>query len=256
MRARTLILLFLAIALAGGTAMLALSWLRAQRSSEIAEAPPPPPPPGPLPAPSALDAALAKLISGNIAFNTPDSMTVGKSKIIEAKLSINLPVDDLIKQLTEVGKKESGSLQVADRMSVTLSGAGAFDVSPSGAQLQFISRQQVTTWTWEVTPKQTGKQFLILSFDVVLTIDGKDGTRNVNTFKRPIEVEVAWPETPGEWLEWFKNLFENLSWLWATVLLPVGLWIWNRFRKKRNCSPGVTAWLDSGPGAGWHNMLT
>jgi pilus assembly protein CpaB len=40
MRARTLLLLLLAIVLAGSTAMLARSWLQAQRSKEIAEAAP------------------------------------------------------------------------------------------------------------------------------------------------------------------------------------------------------------------------
>jgi pilus assembly protein CpaB len=40
MRARTLILLFFAIVLAGGTALLARSWLAAERSKELAEAAP------------------------------------------------------------------------------------------------------------------------------------------------------------------------------------------------------------------------
>jgi pilus assembly protein CpaB len=44
MRARTLLLLFLAIVLAGSTAILARSWLQAQRSKEIAEAAPLQPP--------------------------------------------------------------------------------------------------------------------------------------------------------------------------------------------------------------------
>jgi pilus assembly protein CpaB len=44
MRARTLLLLLLAIVLAGSTAMLARSWLQAQRNKEIAEAAPLTPP--------------------------------------------------------------------------------------------------------------------------------------------------------------------------------------------------------------------
>jgi pilus assembly protein CpaB len=44
MRARTILLLFLAIVLAGSTAMLARSWLNAQRNKEIAEAAPLTPP--------------------------------------------------------------------------------------------------------------------------------------------------------------------------------------------------------------------
>jgi hypothetical protein len=199
-----------------------------EKSMELALVKPPPP----LAAPSPLDEALQKLIAGNVAFNTPEHMSVGKSQIIEAKLSVNMPPEALIAQLSEAGKKESASLSVADRMSATLSGGGAFEVSPSGPQQQLISREQATSWTWEVTAKQVGTQYLILSFDAMLTVDGKDGTRNINTFKRSIKVEVGWPQTPSEWLEWFKKLSENLSWLWMTILVPVGVWIWARLRKK------------------------
>jgi hypothetical protein len=167
-----------------------------------------------------LDAVLDSLFAGNIAFNTPGRARIGESQIIEAKLAVNIPPNILIAQLSEAGKKESASIAVADRMAATLYGGAAFDVSPSGPQPQFISHQQVTSWTWEVTPKQAGTQFLIMSLDAVLTVDGKEGTRNINTFKRRIEVEVAWPETPSEWFEWLKQWFENISWLWVTVLVP------------------------------------
>ena len=40
MRFRTVLLLFIAVGLAGGTAMLARAWLAAQRAAEIAEAAP------------------------------------------------------------------------------------------------------------------------------------------------------------------------------------------------------------------------
>jgi hypothetical protein len=117
-------------------------------------------------------------------------------------------------------------------MAATLNGGGAFDVSPPGPQQQLISKEQVTTWTWVVTPKQSGIQFLILSLDAVLNVDGKDGTRNINTFKRKIEIKVPWPETPSEWVTLLKKWFEDISWLWATILVAPGLWLLNKFRKK------------------------
>jgi hypothetical protein len=192
----------------------------------------------PLP-PSSLDVALKKLISGNIAFNTPDRIPLGQSRIIEAKLSTNLPPKDLLAQLSEAGAKESASIQVSDRMIARLDGGGAFDVSPSGAQQQLISKQEVTTWTWVVTPKQRGTQYLILSFDAVLTVDGKDGTRNINTFKRKIEINVPWPETLSEWFKLLKEWFENISWFWLTILVPIGVWLWSKLRKKP-LSPHLT----------------
>ena len=185
---------------------------------------------------SSLDAALDRLVKGNIAFNAPDHLRIGKPQIIEAKLAVNVPANVLITQLIEAGEKESASIAVADRMSAKLYGGAAFDVSPPDPQQQLISHQQVTSWTWEVTARQVGIQYLILSFDAILIVDGKEGTRNINTFKQKIMIEIGWPETPSEWFQWLKEWFENISWLWATVLVPLGLWAWNRFWKK---SPGT-----------------
>jgi Mg-chelatase subunit ChlD len=174
---------------------------------------------------SPLDDALEKLVARNITFNAPDSMSMGKSKVIEAKLSANLPPNDLLVQLREAGKEEWAGLSVAGRMNAALSSGGAFEVTPSGSQQQPISHP---TWTWEVTPKEAGTHLLFLSLQAIFTIDGRDETRPITMLKRPVGVQVGWLE----WLDWFKNLFVQLSWLWGTILLPVGYWIWARFRKK------------------------
>jgi tetratricopeptide (TPR) repeat protein len=180
-------------------------------------------PSGDLSRPSPLDAALRKLLAGHVAFNNPERMKLGHPQIIEAKLSTTMSAVQLIAELTEAGKKESANLQVADRMSATLSGGNAFDISPFGPQTQWISQQETTTWTWQAVPKTTGTQFLILSFDAIISIDGKEGTRNVNTLKKQIEVEVGTPETLGEWFDLIRTWSENISWLWATVLVPISL---------------------------------
>lgn len=188
---------------------------------------------------SALDDALQKLLAGNVAFNNPERMQVGRPRIIEAKLSTNLSPAELKAQLTEAGRKEDAKIQVGDRMSATLNGGAAFDISPSGPQIQWTSQNQITTWTWNVTPKLSGVQYLILAFDAIITVEGKDGSRNVNTLKHQIEVEVGWPQTFTEWFDLSKKWFENLSWLWASILVPFGLvllgwWRHGGRRRKRN----------------------
>jgi hypothetical protein len=72
-----------------------------------AEASPPPVPVSAVLSP--LNVALRALVSGNIAFNTPDHIPLGKSQIVKAKLSKNLPSNVLLKQLNEAGAKESAS---------------------------------------------------------------------------------------------------------------------------------------------------
>jgi hypothetical protein len=191
---------------------------------------PPVPPPPPSEAP--LDAALKKLLAGNVAFNNPEHMTVSRPRLVEAKLSTTLSPSELKSQLTEAGNKEVAGLDVGDRMSATLNGGAAFDISPSGPQVQWISEQQVTTWTWNVTPKTAGTQYLILSFDAVITLNGKDANRNIRTLTHTIQVDVGWPTTPSEWFDLSKKWFDNVNWLWASILLPIGLFLvgwWRRF---------------------------
>jgi hypothetical protein len=180
------------------------------------------------PAPLTLDQALTQLPTGYVGFNTPEKAHVGKQFIVEAKLSLRLPKEEIQVLIDEPGKREVESLKIAKRMVATLEGGLAFDISPSGPQQQWISERETSDWVWQVTPKTVGEQTLVLSFDAIISLDGKEDKRKFNTFKRRIDVDVGWPETWGEWLELTKKTGENISWIWVTLLIPVGgaIWAW------------------------------
>jgi hypothetical protein len=182
---------------------------------------------------SSVDEALARLQAARVAFNTPEKARVGKQFVVEAKLSTHLSGEKMKVLLEEPGKREIEALKVSDRMAATLSGGAAFDISPSGPKEQWVSSNETTDWDWQVTPKSVGAQFLILSFDARVTVNGHEDIRNINTFKRRIDVDVSWPETVGEWLEFIKTNGENVSWIWVTLLLPIGGCIWAWIRRKR-----------------------
>jgi hypothetical protein len=188
-----------------------------------------PPPPHGL---GTVDEALENLRAANVAFNTPDKARVGKQFIVEAKLSTHLHPEEMKVLIGEPGKREVATLKVSDRMVATLSGGSAFDVSPSGPKEQWISDKELTEWDWQITPKSVGEQILILSFDAIISVNGKEDRRTINTFKRRINVDVGWPETVGEWLEFIKKTGENVSWIWATLLIPIGggIWAWIKHR--------------------------
>jgi hypothetical protein len=171
--------------------------------------------------------ALPELMAANIAFNNPARMTAGRAGFIQVKLSTP-PSPDLKAQLTEAGTRETDNLRVGNRISATLNGGVAFDVSPSTSQVQSISPQQVTSWTWIVTPKISGRQSLILNFDAIIRPGGKDEETKINTLTRPIEVDVGIesPNVFSEWFEFLKKWFENERWWWATLGLLIGLFIW------------------------------
>lgn len=118
-------------------------------------------------------------------------------------------------------------------MIATLSGGEAFDISPSGPQQQFVSRQRVTAWTWEVTPKTPGTQILMLTFDVALTVDGREGIRKIRTLTQEIQIQVAWADRLKDGFERLKATVDGLAWLWITILVPAGLWVWRQIRRRR-----------------------
>jgi formylglycine-generating enzyme required for sulfatase activity len=182
-----------------------------------------------------VDQALESLPLARVAFNAPDQARISESFVIEAKISTHLRKEEMILLIEEPGKKEAATLKVSDRMAATLMGGASFDVTPSGPQEQWLSDRELTTWTWEVTPKIAGyDQILILNFDAIVSINNKDDRRSVNTFKKHIHVDVSWPETVGEWLDLIKKTGENASWIWASIFIPItgGVWAWLKHRRQ------------------------
>lgn len=187
-----------------------------------------------------VDQALARLQSANMAFNAPDHARVGKPVVIEAKLSTRLSQEEIKVSIEEAGTIKTATLKVSDRMVATLVGGEAFDVSPPGPQEQWISDAEPTGWTWQVTPKLVGEdQLLLLTFDALISVNGKEDKRTINTLKAHINVDVGWPETVGEWLDLIKKTGENLSWIWASLLVPLGgaAWAFVKWRRRVAASP-------------------
>jgi hypothetical protein len=175
--------------------------------------------------------AIDATVTAHVAFNAPHRMQRGEPRVIEARLAIDIPPDVLIEQVTEAGRKIVRSLRVSPRMIAALSGGGAFEVSPSLPQSQLVGREP-TVWTWQVTPKKKGRQYLMLTFDAVLNVEGREAAYSVRTLKQEIEVEVGWSDWVKDGLAWLKGLVENLAWLWLTILVPIGLWFWRRIGKR------------------------
>jgi len=199
-------------------------------------------------APNSIDAELAKLLAGNVAFNTPERAHVGQELSVQAILSTTLKSNDLTLLVTEPGKVETAPLKVSRGMIATLAGGAAFDISPSGPVTQWVSESEPTTWTWIVTPKTVGEQFLILTFDAIITLDGKDGKRSIRTFKKSIDVDVGWPQTVGQWMDLLKRWGEGVSYFWGVAIAVVGGgWAW--LRRRGRVAKATTGQLSSGDDA-------
>ena len=61
-----------------------------------------------------------------------------------------------------------------------------------------------------------------LTLSALIKVDGVATLRKIRTFDKEISVEVTWNQ---QVISFFN---ENLSWLSATVLLPLGGWFWRK----------------------------
>jgi hypothetical protein len=126
----------------------------------------PPLPPGSV---ELVDQIVRQLDWGNIAFNAPVSMRYARPQTVELLLSPSLSVADLPAQLQQKVGAESARAQISNRMEAQLTGSG-FAIEAHMPDLQAVTSQQSTRWTWKVTPTGHGPQTLHLALSHTSTL--------------------------------------------------------------------------------------
>ncbi len=100
-----------------------------------------------------------------------------------------------------------------------------FHITPVTPETQAVSKNHRTEWQWEIHPKEEGRHRLNLTLTALLDIDGQSTPRTIRTFSKMIEVNVTTSQTV---VSFIKN---NWQWLWATVLVPIAGWLWEKKEK-------------------------
>jgi len=178
-----------------------------------------------------VDAALRELVVGRIAFNIPERMQFRETRAVAVIGSPSLDANALGAELRQrIGGKDPiafAGLQMAALMEARLDGASAFAVAPLTATRQPVSRNAPTEWRWNVRAEEAGRHALNLTMDAIITFEGERFPRSVNVLKREIDVEISPAQRLGLFVE------GNWQWLAGTVLIPLGVWLWNRKRPNR-----------------------
>lgn len=178
-----------------------------------------------------IDQLLERLEFGNIAFNAPGSVNLHETAVIELKLSMAKPMEELKRTIEAQGVKEGARIRVSERMEARLSGPN-FVITTVMPEIQAVSRRELTEWKWEVKPKTEGRHRLHLTLSALLTVNGVSTPRVVRTFDRMIEVDVTLPQRIGAFVE------KNWQWLWAAAAAPLVTWLWKRGKSaKQNAKP-------------------
>jgi hypothetical protein len=173
---------------------------------------------------AAADAAIAKLKQANIAFNTPDEMTVGKAEMVQLLLSMKESIEELKAAITATGSLDGATIEVSNKMEAKLTGAG-FDIRAVTPDVQVISPSAQTEWKWEVEPVTSDAKRLHLALSAHVLLDGEKIPRVVKTFERDMIVKVNWSR------EAYEFATGNWEWLWTVLLVPIAGLIWRKRKK-------------------------
>ncbi len=180
---------------------------------------------------SDIDEIFKNLRPGNIAFNSPSVMRLDQVAAIELQLSPSKTIEDLKKVISEPGRIETAQIKISDYMEATLTGPG-FEITAVTPQRQLVSKSEDTMWKWNIMATSPGVQRLNLTLNVIIEDKGKERLRSLHTYSKEIEIEV----TVADRIKGFVEKY--WQWLWATILFPLGLYLWKRFFSKKKDEDG------------------
>jgi hypothetical protein len=169
---------------------------------------------------------------GNIAFNVPPSMSLDKTY----KIVLNLALSKTKKELEDnliaqgvIGDLKSETIKVDANMQADLTGDG-FQITKVTPDKMPISANTITEWKWDVRPIRSGTLRLHVVLNALVDLkDGKDKQPYpVRSFDKEYIVAVPWKDRAV-----ISFVVNNWPWLWATIVIPLGGWLWSRRRKKK-----------------------
>jgi hypothetical protein len=161
----------------------------------------------------------------------PDPMQVQRADKVTVRVSRSLTTD-LTTPATQLrGQQklitEHDTIQVTPSLRVRLSGDPYFKVDNISDEEQLVGKD-TTEWSFNVVPQKAGTWPLhLLITRVFRTSSGEEKVKDYPAKDEYVKVSVLPPPTV---LANFVG--KNWQWLWTTVVVPLGLFLWNHRRKK------------------------
>jgi hypothetical protein len=181
-----------------------------------------------------LEKAIQTLKNGNLAYNTPEKMKTGQTAHVIARIgSDHVTIATLKSGLSaDPGTKtEVTSTPVSSKMKMTLKGAD-FDIATLSSEEQFVAGATPTAWSWDVTPKHSGK----LRLHLAAVVELNNLSRDFTSVDRDVAVQVD----PVNEAEVFTK--ENAKWIIGGLGSCIAAaWAWLR-RRKKQVPPAAPSW--------------
>jgi len=107
--------------------------------------------------------AFAELVEpGRLMFNPPNHMQLGQTERVEVRLTRGLDLDaELLKHLRGRGEPQLEEIQTTSLMAITLKSDG-FQITAYSDEEQVLTRNDVTTWEFDIQAIKSGPQRLVL----------------------------------------------------------------------------------------------
>ncbi len=178
--------------------------------------------------PNEVDQKINELQEANIVFNSPSSAQKNKVVPISLILSASENIEKLLQKLTGA-EKESAVVKFSKRMKAELIGENknAFEIVQITPTVQAVSSMQSTQWKWDVTPVESGRQYLHLTLTALITVDEKETEWSVKTFDKEIQVNVVIKDEIRNFVS------ENWKWVLGSLIFPLIVWYWKRRHSKK-----------------------
>jgi hypothetical protein len=120
-------------------------------------------------------------------------------------------------------------------MIASLSGPDFVDIHNLTPDKQAVGTGTATFWTWGLTAKQAGTFTLGLTVDAMIHVPGY-GTQPQALKLLRARYTVRAVQVP--WTSRVSSFFDkNWQWLWGAIFVPLGLWIYRRWRPARSATP-------------------
>ena len=179
-----------------------------------------------------VDEALAQLVAGGVAFNTPGDMGLGDVRYVELVVSATETGDDLRGQVREEGAVVDTVAQVSKDLRANLESlTSGLLVTAVGSDRQMLGRSRPARWRWRVEAVEGGSHDLSLILFATVLVGEEAHETEVQTFKRAIRVRVSVTQRAAAFLG------ENWQWVASVIVLPLIGWGW-RSRRQAGRAPG------------------
>lgn len=167
---------------------------------------------------------------GKFAWNTPEAMTLGESKLVEVRVTLDAGrFSGLESRLTAAGAASSGEAAFG-RILVAKLESAAFNISPKEGVRQHTVDGRDTVWRWAIEPKTPGDHELLLTIESVMDPAGvfESTTRQIKV--RAVPVPVPQPDRSTAITDF---VVKNWDKLWTLLLLPIAGGAWAYVKRRR-----------------------